>query len=740
MSGKKTSTRKKGSFKSFKAALPYVGTALVLLILTLAGYAVYSYISAGFKQQSMAYNWEYAYSDAPDIPIDENNIRLFGPQNAIVKDQDVVRNYIFFRRTFEATEEPFNLVIMTDHSPVRVLVNGKIIYDNHYLTNPQLYVGNCYNAVRIGGTGKSQNIRVEMGVPLSVRFEPRICPQNDLSYRFTDSSYIAAAIIAIGLLGVIISFIVTLIIKKYRHLIIIFLYVLLAGIAAAAYAVPEMTYIMNDPMVFRAFTAVQYLVLYAVVIYICAMSGKTRQLIVITAAAAILSAVLIMLSQNALLYRLSCIAAAMLAIVCLALAAILIFDRVKTRIQYAPTTFMLCVYFMMCILFTGIFTVTRSPLSAYLTAFSAIVCIGGCGYINIADKVENEYADDLLNISREHSVKISRAAQLLRDTMDCRQERAFLEQATTAIYKLLCETDEYNTGCRYSVAVRDGLTYDEIINHGAGECDYGSIKRQCELRHLSYVYSDTYYAFVFRAKKEVRVIMYFEGIHNGLDDFFISVISTLYSGLDLVYQKIVGQDMRSAEMSIFVQLAKNTDIATGTPGEHIDHVSKYVYAVCHAMEMDDMMAKAYALASKMHDIGKLAIPQYIITKPALLTDRERLIMKCHTDYGAVILSSFSIKPVFRIAAAIAMYHHEQYDGKGYHGIVGDKIPLCARITAVCDTFDALTTKRDYKEAWSFDSALQYINDNSGTVFDPQVVDAFNRSVNIIKNIKNGKES
>jgi putative two-component system response regulator len=127
----------------------------------------------------------------------------------------------------------------------------------------------------------------------------------------------------------------------------------------------------------------------------------------------------------------------------------------------------------------------------------------------------------------------------------------------------------------------------------------------------------------------------------------------------------------------------------------------------------------------MHDVGKIGIPDGILLKPGKLDPEEWEIMKTHAEIGADIMGDFD-SPLMRMAGMIAFTHHEKYDGSGYpNGIKGNGIPIEGRIAAICDVFDALTSERPYKEAWSVERAVDLINEESGKHFDPELVRLFN---------------
>jgi len=129
-------------------------------------------------------------------------------------------------------------------------------------------------------------------------------------------------------------------------------------------------------------------------------------------------------------------------------------------------------------------------------------------------------------------------------------------------------------------------------------------------------------------------------------------------------------------------------------------------------------------ASPMHDLGKIGISDTIMLKPARLTDEERAIMETHTTIGADILSG-SNNELLETARVIALTHHEKWDGSGYpRKLAGEAIPMEGRVAAVVDVFDALTSIRPYKKAWPIEEAVEDMRQNSGTHFDPKLVDHF----------------
>ncbi len=165
-------------------------------------------------------------------------------------------------------------------------------------------------------------------------------------------------------------------------------------------------------------------------------------------------------------------------------------------------------------------------------------------------------------------------------------------------------------------------------------------------------------------------------------------------------------------------------------GEHLMRLGKLSKMLAIELGLQKDSAELIEIASPLHDIGKIAIPDSILMKKGKLTTDEFAVMKTHTTIGYDILKD-SPSPYLRTGALIALNHHEKFDGSGYpYGIAGKNIPVEARIVTLADVFDSLTNHRPYKKAWPIDETLDYINSEKGYHFDPDCVDAL---INILDN-------
>lgn len=184
------------------------------------------------------------------------------------------------------------------------------------------------------------------------------------------------------------------------------------------------------------------------------------------------------------------------------------------------------------------------------------------------------------------------------------------------------------------------------------------------------------------------------------------------------------EEIKELSLEIIFRLAKAAEYRDEHTGYHIQRICHYSIAIGAHIGLSNEALDVLKYASALHDIGKLGIPDSILLKPGPLTPEEWKVMKLHTKIGAEILRGSKIK-YLKAAEKIALYHHERWDGTGYpEGLKGEKIPLFARITAIADVFDALTTDRPYRKAMAVEEAFEIIAKGRGSHFDPLIVDAF----------------
>lgn len=184
------------------------------------------------------------------------------------------------------------------------------------------------------------------------------------------------------------------------------------------------------------------------------------------------------------------------------------------------------------------------------------------------------------------------------------------------------------------------------------------------------------------------------------------------------------RDIQIREQETLLRLARAGEYRDQETGFHIMRMARFARAIAQELKLSAMECDEIESSAPMHDIGKIGIPDHILLKPGALSDEETLIMRRHPVIGYEILAD-SPSRFLQMGAVIALGHHEKFDGTGYpQGLAGQSIPLPARIVAVADVFDALTSVRPYKKAWSMQEALDWIKSQIGSHFDPDCARAF----------------
>jgi putative two-component system response regulator len=187
-------------------------------------------------------------------------------------------------------------------------------------------------------------------------------------------------------------------------------------------------------------------------------------------------------------------------------------------------------------------------------------------------------------------------------------------------------------------------------------------------------------------------------------------------------------ELRLTRLEIVQRLGRAAEYKDNETGRHVIRMSNFAAILAKRAGFGTDAAEDLLVASPMHDIGKIGIPDDILTKPGKLTEDEWKVMQTHPTIGAEIIGVHPDR-MLAMAHRVALTHHEKWDGTGYpSGLAGEAIPLEGRIVALADVFDALTSVRPYKPSWSNDDALAYIKSSSGKHFDPAVVKWFEESI------------
>ncbi|WP_274364576.1 DUF3369 domain-containing protein [Paenibacillus thermotolerans] len=247
---------------------------------------------------------------------------------------------------------------------------------------------------------------------------------------------------------------------------------------------------------------------------------------------------------------------------------------------------------------------------------------------------------------------------------------------------------------------------------------------------------EDHFTCYFQSKTGTENVIYLEGV-TSLDEWDRYLIEIYSSNVSVAFENIyLNDEMETTQKEIIFTLGEIAETRSKETGNHVKRVAEYSKILALKAGLSEEEAELIRLASPMHDVGKVAIPDAILNKPGKLTDEEFEMIKNHTSYGYAMLKH-SNRKIMKAAAIIAQQHHEKYNGKGYPlGLAGEEIHIYGRITAIADVFDALGSERVYKKAWPLEDILTYFREERGHHFDPALVDLFFDNLEEILKVRN----
>lgn len=245
------------------------------------------------------------------------------------------------------------------------------------------------------------------------------------------------------------------------------------------------------------------------------------------------------------------------------------------------------------------------------------------------------------------------------------------------------------------------------------------LKQAIEQKKTLY-FSDAYVQCIQGIKNsEIALYVTHQNAISELDKHLLEIFA--YNIAATFHNIALLDDLQETSRELVYMLSGAVEARSKETGAHVQRVSLYSELLAKLYGLPETESTLIKLASPLHDVGKVAIPDAILHKPGKLTPEEWEIMKKHVDYGVEILST-SQRAVVKKAAEIAGNHHERWDGDGYpNGLSGENIPISGRITALADVFDALGSQRSYKDAWPLSEILSYIDSQKGKQFEAQLV-------------------
>lgn len=320
-------------------------------------------------------------------------------------------------------------------------------------------------------------------------------------------------------------------------------------------------------------------------------------------------------------------------------------------------------------------------------------------------------------------VALKCAIELLRIDPDRKDYRGsgFIALKRSEGFEILCAVGEYvqHTGLVVNIIEANSFIKEFYEKAEMNECQFIEDKLLAK----------------FDASDRFELILFIEGnrIFNEFDRYLLQTFSANLSiGFDNIF---LNAEIIDTQREVIFTLGEIVETRSKETANHVRRVAEYSYVLAIAAGCSDEEAHLLRLASPMHDIGKIGIPDHILNKPGKLTPEEFEIIKTHAQIGHEILKQ-SNRKIMKTAGIIALRHHERWDGTGYpKGISGEEIELLGRITSIADVFDALGHKRVYKDAWKESEILDYMKEQSGKMFDPKLVKLLFENMDVLNEIK-----
>lgn len=396
----------------------------------------------------------------------------------------------------------------------------------------------------------------------------------------------------------------------------------------------------------------------------------------------------------------------------------------------------------------------ESLLFGFVPRVFIIMCISKMIYMNL--NTYNQTIDQMMEyneLSEKTTNGLKRVFIESHEMLASETFEIFLTNATASIFRIV----KYLRGTREEfasiVAIKNvndkfyalnekylRVDDDITVKDGSFSVDFHDKKITVplinETNEGSCVINDKYVLFTGYEKDELVLFVLLDLVMDHKDTAVADTMKVLYNSIRMcTAAKRVTDAMNYSQEQLIRSLAEMSESKSKETGQHIKRVSEYMRVFGSSICKTSRECDNLACAAMLHDIGKLIVPSSILDKPGKLTAEEFEKIKEHTKYGGELLKDVPGE-MMEMARNIAMYHHERWDGKGYNKIKGNNINFYARYVSVIDVFDALISKRCYKEAWPLEQAYEEIVNNSGTQFAPEAVKLFKEKYNELVEVYN----
>ena len=714
-----------------------------------AGYTSLTATSRSSGDAELA-NWNFIWSEnRADLEGDIQEWLVSTEKTPVQKPVEFALKpaYVRLRTDIKASNNTRILQIVTSFSPMKVLLGGKEIYNNQYSNMGSAiqteYVGNRTNTITIPPVVSTVSLDVYMQVPLAFGFTAQLLSDPTVLSITSNLNYIGFVLAGVLIIaGALLLLMLLVFSTRYNGTfttMTLALLLIVSGGGQFLYELAHHSSAISYPWLFQLQLLVLLINTACCLFLSTQVVGGYKLPEQITLIGIVAYAVLFMLSDHTL-QRYLIFGIPLVVLIATGMGVLRLSGAIEHKKPYAGTLLYSLSVMMFCQFYDAITLFTARQLSVVAMRFWGSLLfifillpllLRTIVYINIRlSEREQQMEEDLSWIQKSIHACIRVYSQ--------QSAEDYCLETVRVIQDLLLHDHQPDlngdiTGLRVCAAMAEGGNLEamrEIYRSNMKEaCNYTRIAQRARKAGLikgGVMFGNHSLDSILYAGDSPLCFIHIEGIEQSLSRHLQTIIRAIHTGLSSMagmFSRSISQT--ALQKNVFINLAEIVEQKSSNTAEHLKTVSGMVEVMCRTMGVSAHETEILASASMVHDIGKLAIPDSILTKKGKLTDDEYALMQDHVIYGYNMMSKSSDE-FMRAAAIIAQQHHEKYDGSGYLELRGEQIHWYARLVAIVDVFDALLSRRSYKQAWTEDDAVAHINEQSGKHFDPALVAVFNR--------------
>ena len=727
--------RKKSDKNSFHTArkkrnLLHILIAVAVFIATVAIQYTFTHLIVTPRSGELV-NWMFVTGRSDDAVTGAGTYYQAEQSNRVSKP--LTDLYFHAKHTAEASDKTRLLSVTGLFSPMKILLDGEEIYNNGY--EEHRIAGNSYNEAVIPPSEDDSEIEVYIYYPFAFNFNAYLTPIGDSSLLSADNLgrnfgvLLSLMAVLAGLIMLVSVFAMMFRSKDVLTMVGLSVVIMLCGAGLLLNQISMKSAVFTSYVPFAATQILSAMAIALALLLIhLMMNEKKTSFAIADLLIPVMSALAFV--PNMIVMRVGGTLTAVAAITACVLLLIEMHDIPNLNVKYSAALQIVGVYAVITFVFNQlVFSTGLYASSAGMTGF-ALIIFSGMTYFIYARKIAQRRLEEFSGYRQKSEISyifnavsdIISSPSKLSSTREyainvCEHTSSFLQKS-----ELLIVPDDLT--CCAAMRLEEG--YREIYNYQhRSETEYNFDEIDNHLTHLEegLTIGTSFVEMKFGDSNIDELLVIFDNTYHDENSDFREFMETLYRSIKIFFNRF-HRSLETTENieNIYMNLASLAESRCFGTENHLVTVSRMAQVIATHMGFEDE-AELIGTAAILHDVGKITVPSEILDKKSPLSTDELRILRQHVITGYNILSGVKGR-FFDIAREIVLEHHENWDGSGYLGKAGEDISIFARIVKIADVFDALVSKRSYKDKWSYERAITYIMEHSGTEFDPAVVHAF----------------